>query len=168
MTQRKLTREELQNVLNAMCCLKKVEPLGGHFVYADIVHSGLDAMARHGTTDGKPWQEPQPEIGEGYRVATKADTDRLDLDVVIDGKWVRTGPGVLDGFTYRVPVDRIPTDEDAKARPTVMVRDNPKCSWQPAKLLGVVLESLYPFACDLSGCTTSFTEARFPYPGELP
>ena len=169
MTQRKLTREELQDVENAVRYLRRGLSLGCHVVYASIVLDGLIAIAEYGTSDGKPWQEPQPEIGEGYRVATAGDAQRRDREIWDGECWQLARIGlVVYGEVYRVPVDRIPTDEDAKARPTVMVRDNPKCSWQPAKLLGVVLESLYPFACDLSGSTTAFTEARFPYPGELP
>ena len=163
--QRKLTQEELQDVENAVRYLRRVCNLGWYADSATVVLGGLDELARRGTTDGSPWVEPQPEIGEGYRVATKADTGRLDLDVVIDGRWVRTGPRVLDGFTYRVPVDRIPTDEDAKQRPTVMVSGNPADGWHARRLLGVTAMGFLVASGD---GFTNWKQARFPYPGELP
>lgn len=167
--QRKLTRDELRFASRAAWYLRSVMNHCGLIANGGSVLDQLCEMEAHGTTDGKPWQEPQPEIGEGYRLATEADKDRQDREMHdVHGRWVPAHVGIHAGsYTYRVPKDRIPTDEDAKARPTVMVRDNPKCSWQPARLLGVVPQSMFPFACDLSGCTTSFTESRFPYPGEL-
>ena len=166
MTQRKLTQEELQHVEKASWYLQSVIKQcglirGGGVVLVDY----LTEIAAHGTTDGKPWIEPQPEIGDGYRLATKADNDRLDLEVVIDNRWVKTGPGVLDGFNYRVPVDRIPTDEDAVGRPTVMMAKDGICF--KAMLLAVCPGSYWQF-CGLSeGAVVLERECRFPYPGEL-
>jgi hypothetical protein len=128
----------------------------------------LGEMEAHGTTDGQPYVEPQPEIGDGYRAAMADDGPRLDLEVWCENKWQKTGPGFVPGFTYRVPVDRIPTDEDARQRPTVMVRDNDQLPWQKQTLLavaGVFDKFITSPVADLSACF--WMQARFPYPGEL-
>jgi hypothetical protein len=124
-------------------------------------------MASNGTTDGRPWIEPQPEIGEGYRVATDDDEDRRDLEAWLASRWIKTGPGVCTGVTYRVPVDRIPTDEDAKQRPTVMVRDYETAEWKARSLLAVTDRS-FPFVAGGSGYDSApWRLCRFPYPSEL-
>jgi hypothetical protein len=172
--QRKLTDEELQRVMDARHFLRTVANFGGHSVYASIVLDGLDKMAKECTTDGKPYVEPQPEIGDGYRLATWADKDRRDLEF-----WSKAGGGwqhrkTIHGtpldpdYHYRVPIDRIPTDEDARQRPTVMVRDNDQLPWQKQRLLAVA-GSFDKFitspGAELSACF--WMQARFPYPGEL-
>jgi hypothetical protein len=168
MGQRKLTREELQHVEKASWYLQSVIKQcglirGGGVVLVDY----LNEIAAHGTTDGKPWIEPQPEIGEGYRLATEADNYRRDLEVWYESKWQKTLPGLRDGFTYRVPVDRIPTDEDAKGRPTVMVRDYETAEWKARSLLAVTDRS-FPFVAGGSGYDCApWRLCRFPYPGEL-
>ena len=129
-------------------------------------------MLLHGTTDGKPWIEPKPEIGDGYRPATEADKDRRDLEF-----WSRIGGGWLarqtiygtpldPDYTYRVPIDRIPTDDDARQRPTVMVRHRGEQLWRTMPLVAVV-KSDRPFITLQSTVIWRFQEARFPYPGEL-
>ena len=167
MGQRKLTREELQHVDRAAWYLRSVMNHCGLIANGGSVLDHLNAIEAHGTTDGKPWIEPQPEIGEGYRVATDDDEDRRDLEAWLASKWIKTGPGVCTGVTYRVPVDRIPTDEDAKQRPTVMVRDNDKQDWQARKLLAVTgcLDKF--ITSSSSGVACFWMQARFPYPGEL-
>ena len=175
MTQRKLTEDEMSRIdfaRFAIAALPKWSEISGGEDYWRVGLLMLSDMATHGTTDGKPYVEPQPEIGDGYRVATKADNDRLDLEVVIDDRWVKTGPGVLDGFTYRVPVDRIPTDEDAKQRPIVMVRDDEDSQWKEKKLLGVA-GGHFPFVVVTPDFKPGYYESsqwrlcRFPYTGEL-
>jgi hypothetical protein len=139
----------------------------------DEQFADLLAVADNGTTDGKPCVEPQPEIGDGYRLATWADKDRRDLEF-----WSRIGGGWLarqtihgtpldPDYHYRVPIDRIPTDEDAVGRPTVMVRDNDKQGWQARKLLAVTgcLDKF--ITSSSSGVACFWMQARFPYPGEL-
>jgi hypothetical protein len=168
MGQRKLTREELQHVEKASWYLQYVIKQcglirGGGVVLVDY----LNEIAAHGTTDGKPWIEPQPEIGEEYRVATDDDEDRRDLEAWLASKWIKTGPGVCTGVAYRVPVDRIPTDEDARQRPTVMVRDRDDQNWRPATLLALRSGSSAFVATTPSNLLSSWVHARFPYPGEL-
>ena len=171
--QRKLTDDEKESVIQARWYLRKVVGFMGHPVYSGVVLSGLDEVATHGTTDGKPWIEPQPEVGEGYRLATKSDVGRRDLEF-----WSKTGGGwqhrksfrgaPLDpDYHYRVPVDRIPTDEDAKQRPMVMVRDSDDQNWKPATLLALRSGSLAFVATTPSNLLSSWAQARFPYPGEL-
>lgn len=134
--------------------------------FADLI-----AVANHGTTDGKPYVEPQPEISEGYRLATEADAQRIDREGWGGPEcgWIAAGRGiVMEAIVYRVPVDRIPTDEDAKQRPTVMVRDRDGEKWKPWILLAVVNRN-YPFVAIAVNSTVqdSFAQCRFPYPGEL-
>jgi len=105
MGQRKLTEEELQIVMLSRHLLRKVLEFSKHVHYIGVALEQLDAIALHCTTDGKPYVEPQPEIGEGYRRATEADRGRRDLEVWCEGKWQKTLPGLCDGFTYRVPVN---------------------------------------------------------------
>ena len=167
MGQRKLTDEELRSVLNARHHLRMVSAFACDPVQCGVLLCDLDLVALHCTTDGKPWTEPQPEIGEGYRLGTGNDAWRLDLDVLTEKGWEKTGPGFVPGFIYRVPVDRIPTDEDARQRPTVMVRDREDGPWLASKLLGVVPEYEYQFASNMCGVTVTHRMARFPYPGEL-
>jgi hypothetical protein len=73
----------------------------------DKQFADLLAVADHGTTDGKPWTEPQPEIGEGYRVATEADASRRDRDMCdVHGRWIPAHVGIYaTNCTYRVPID---------------------------------------------------------------
>ena len=170
MGQRKLTDEELQDLMHARHYLRKVTNLGGHTVYASIVLDGLDNMAKECTTDGKPYVEPQPEIGEGYRPATIADKGRRDRDYwnPQEGKWEPASVGMYAGnYTYRVPIDRIPTDEDAKQRPIVMVRDRDGQPYKPAVLYGVKELKLNRFSVLADDMWSCHCQARFLYPGEL-
>jgi len=173
MTQRKLNPEELERVeqarhnLRGMCGWTTTDR---GVDYWRGVDKELSKMLLHGTTDGKPWIEPQPEIGEGYRVATDDDEDRRDLEAWLASKWIKTGPGVCTGVTYRVPVDRIPTDEDAKQRPTVMVRNNERMKWKVVKLIMVAEKAEgihFPFVTIDSLRPDCWACCRFPYPGEL-
>jgi hypothetical protein len=173
MVQRKLTKRELQKVSRAVWYLRSLARVRGDKPYTTIVLNDLEAMASNGTTDGRPYVEPQPEIGDGYRPATLSDKDRRDLEF-----WSKAGGGwqhrkTIHGtpldpdYHYRVPVDRIPTDEDARQRPTVMVSgaSGSMCKWHPATLLAV-LKNCYLGTYE-SGAFSTWTHCRFPYPGEL-
>jgi hypothetical protein len=171
MMQRKLTDEELQDVMHARHYLRMVT------TFADLLQSRiamkyLDLVATHGTTDGKPCVEPQPEVGEGYRVATESDAWRKDVEYFSNlkgnGWFARAvhGKPLESSYHYRVPVDRIPTDEDAKQRPTVMVRHHGEKLWRTMPLVAVV-KSDRPFITLQGTVIWRFQEARFPYPGEL-
>jgi hypothetical protein len=170
MMQKKLTANELQTVMHARQHLRRVVNSGCHSVNMAIVLDEIDAIASHCTTDGKPYVEPQPEIGEGCRVATEADKWRRDRECYDSAAvtWFLAKPGIyLDSVTYRVPIDRIPTDEDAKQRPTVMVRDDGTETWRPVKLI-CVRDQYSPFVgLYESGALNAWKQARFPYPGEL-
>jgi len=172
MGQRKLTDEELQDLMHARHYLRLVARLIGIPTHLGVVLSELDARALHATSDGEPYIEPQPEVGEGYRVATWSDKDRRDLEF-----WSKAGGGwqhrktiygtPLDpDYDYRVPIDRIPTDEDARQRPTVMVRHHGEKLWRTMPLVAVV-KSDRPFITLQGTVIWRFQEARFPYPGEL-
>jgi len=172
MGQRKLTREELQHVDRAAWYLRSVMNHCGLIANGDSVLDHLSAIEVHGTTDGKPWIEPQPEIGEGYRAATEADVKRRDLEFWSDfnQRWMVRAEGPVPLFSdyhYRVPVDRIPTDEDAKQRPTVMVWDYETAEWKARSLLAVT-DRGFPFVAGGPGYDSApWRLCRFPYPGEL-
>ena len=169
-TQRKLTGNELQTVMYARQHLRRVVNSGCHSISMAIVLDELDAIATHGTTDGKPYVEPQPEIGEGYRRAMIEDSHRKDLEVWCGEKWKKILPGFVLGYHYRVPIDRIPTDEDAMQNPrlTVMVQNRVSGEWLKASLLAVITnDATYPFCVLMNGEVDSWMRARFPYPGEI-
>jgi hypothetical protein len=172
MAQHKLNQEGLELVeqarrnLHAMCGWTVT--YRGDAYWRDV-DKELGKMLVHGTTDGKPYVEPQPEIPEGYRRATEADMGRRDRDMWDSrGRWVTAHVGMhASNYTYRVPVDRIPTDEDAKQRPTVMVQDGVSGKWVKASLLAVTNDDTYPFCVLMDGDVDSWMDCRFPYPGEL-
>lgn len=168
MGQRKLTNYEQQLVYKAWNAIGR---LNSQLI--PEIYSRLSGMRVHGTTDGKPYVEPQPEIPEGYRSAVEGDESRQDAKLWVAGDWgdrpassaSRSQP-FDTGVLYIVPVDRIPTDDDAKQRPTVMVRDVVGGPFFKATLLAVV-EHKFPFVVALpSGAVDSHRFCRFPYPGE--
>jgi hypothetical protein len=127
----------------------------------------------HRTTDGKPYVEPQPEVGDGYRPATEADAWRKDVEYFSNLKGNGWFPRAVHGkplessYHYRVPIDRVPTDEDAVGRPIVMVLDGVSGAWAKASLLAVTSDDTYPFCALMDGVVDSWMDCRFPYPGEL-
>jgi hypothetical protein len=137
----------------------------------DEQFADLLAVADHGTTDGKPYVEPPPEIGDGYRVATEAEAWRLDVEFCSCVGWHkrgnRAGKSFVPNYNYRVPVDRIPTDEDAVGRPAVMVQNRVSGEWYRASLLAVTDDATYPFCVLMGGEVDGWMNCRFPYPGEL-
>jgi hypothetical protein len=93
MTQRKYTPEELVKIKDAIDAIDTMPPWcemsEGRTFWSDVLKK-LHDKAKHGTTDGKPWVEPEL------------------------------------------------TDEDAKQRPWVMVRDDEAHGWYgPRKLIAV-------------------------------
>jgi hypothetical protein len=176
MVQRKLTDKELQKVLDGRHCLRKVLEFSKHVHYIGVALEQLDAIAIHCTTDGKPWIEPQPEIGDGYRLATASDIDRRDAtwwDARTKrwedcGAW-SAGMPFDSGRIYRVPVDRIPTDEDAVGRPIVMAKDLDYQKFHPGRLIEVEKGADQEFYVRLNSDQASlwWDQCRFPYPGEL-
>ena len=176
MGQRKLNPEELERVeqarhnLRGMCGWTTTDRGDDYWRGVD---KELSKMLLHGTTDGRPYIEPQPEIGDGYRLATEADAWRKDVQYFSNLRGKGWFPRAVHGkplessYHYRVPIDRIPTDEDAKQRPTVMVRDSNDQNWKPATLLALRSGSLAFVATTPSNLLSSWAQARFPYPGEL-
>lgn len=169
MRQRKLTSEEVVRAEQARHNLRGI--CGWTLTnrgddYWREVDSELCSMIFYQTTDGKPYVDPQPEIGDGYRVATEADSPRRDLEAwnPSSKKWE---PGFIvgDDATYRVPIDRIPTDDDARERPLVMVRDNGINGWLKANLVCVTKRGRRFIVFDGEE-VAPFAECRFPYPGE--
>jgi hypothetical protein len=156
--------EQARRNLHAMCGWTVT--YRGDAYWRDV-DKELGKMLVHGTTDGKPYVEPQPEIPEGYRRATEADKNRRDRQGIFEGEWVQAAMGIcFTGVTYRVPIDRIPTDEDARQRPTVMVRDDAHETWKARTIVAVLAEWFY--AISLGGMhIQTWKQARFPYPGEL-
>jgi len=154
MGQRKLTDEELQDVMHARHYLRKVT------TFADLLQSRiamkyLDLVATHGTTDGKPYVEPQPEIGDGYRVATASDIDRRDVawwDARTKrwedcGAW-SAGMPFDSGRIYRVPVIpeigegyRVATESDAWRKDVEYFSNLKGNGWFPRAVHGKPLES---------------------------
>jgi hypothetical protein len=92
MMQKKLTAAELDMVVNAKSALGAVtwSSMSEGFDYWRSIWESMQAKAKHGTSDGKPWVEP--------------------------------------------PL----TDEDAKERPWVMVRDSVSEPWCGPKVLAYV------------------------------
>jgi hypothetical protein len=176
MGQRKLTLDERSRIdlaRSAIAALPKWSEIsGGEDLWIDALIK-LSDMATNGTTDGKPYVKPQPEIGEGYRPATEADAWRKDVEYFSSLNGSGWFPRAVHGKPlessdhYRVPIDRIPTDEDAVGRPTVMVQDGVSGEWVKAFLLAVTNDDTYPFCVLMDGDVDSWMDCRFPYPGEL-
>jgi len=90
--------------------------------------------------------------------------------------WQRMGAmaehGTTDGKPWVEPV-RVPTDEDAKQRPTVMVRENKgqlvygsHAGQWIRKTLVAVAGGEYPFVTDTEYVAERWKECRFPIEGE--
>jgi len=168
MTQFKLKPDEVAHIEMLRSGLRSMfawEDTNQGHGYWNQVDNELGAMLEHGTTDGKPYVDPQPEIGGGYRAATKEDEGRKDRQYYYDGQWHDASVGTADGTYYRVPVDRIPTDLDARERPLVMVRDKDDAEWIKRPLLAVT-GTRHPFIVGSGNGHTFWAQCRFPYPGE--
>lgn len=162
MPNKKLPSDELKCVQQALLAMGQV--CGAYDVY-----SRLRDMVREGTTDGKPCVDPEPPIPDGWRLAVAGDEGRQDHRYWDRSamRWL-SASGVMerDDSGYIVPVDHVPTDEDAQNRPEVMVRDAASCRWVKAKLYGVVPETSYPFLVCEWPVSGRYKFCRFPYPGE--
>lgn len=118
----------------------------------------------------------EPEMSEGYRKATDADRCRKDVEFwsLIDQEWLPrrnlTGAPLGAKHHYRVPVDRIPTDDASERRPMVMVRDLDTQEWRKRRLIAVdsgTLASSPFYAMNKDGMIAQWKQCRFPYKGEL-
>jgi hypothetical protein len=110
-----------------------------------------------------------PEIPAGYRPATAEDKEcREDLKLWNGTRWVSCSVPAKGEAIYSVPVDRIPTDEDARQnpRPTVLVRDHVSEEPVIGDLYGVKPRGENAFLVLRNGVWGAYRMARFPYPGE--
>jgi hypothetical protein len=143
--QTKLTKEQIEKLKQARNGIKSVlvPTIDHQGVFWLEVLGFLDAKIYNGTSDGKPWVEPEspiPEIPEGYRLAEPDEYKRGDvLFWWIDySKWEpRTYQGSRfddpsEKTIYIVPNDTLLTDEDACVFPRklVMVRQAVKQLWK--------------------------------------
>lgn len=132
----------------------------------------LSRRLRSGSPVFTPVRTGVPDVGAGYREATPDDAFRLDREGYLSmldtlpGWYVVKPNTFIAGVTYRVPVDRVPTDEDARQRPTVMVRDTDCGNWLARTLL-YVNHFGSRFVVRPRQMSTSWALCRFPYPGEL-
>jgi len=146
----------------------------GHDYWQEI-NDKLIARSDNGTNDGLPRVNPEPTIEDGYRKATPEDKDRHDREYWFNAlgrkEWRQAKVGVIaEGAFYQVPVDRVPTDEDAKGRPTAFARDSEGDDWRKVELMRVWSDDrTYRFHCDLleDDEYDNFVFCRFPYEGEL-
>jgi hypothetical protein len=172
--QRKLTEDQKQRINRA--CTDIADMCGwsdtakGKDYWVDVVSELLD-MARHGTTDGKPWVDTEPAIPEGWRLANSRDEYRRE-DVKFwnsyANEWqlrVVRGATFSNEDRYIVPIDRIPTDEEAMTRPRVMVRNRDDEDWKEAVLYGVEDQHSYPYLTK-HGNWRQWRYCRYPYEGE--
>jgi hypothetical protein len=124
MTQRKYTPEELKRIARARDAINMMPPFKWTpegCVYWRNAIDKLNAKINHGTTDGKPWVEPEL------------------------------------------------TDEDAKQRPWVMVRQELQREWTGPCILVCVTKERYSFTAaepDLSQ-TNTWQECRLATPEEI-
>lgn len=174
MTQRKLTTDELEDVLIARQVLRRTTKFASHTIPVCHALDVLDEMAREATTDGKPYVEPEPPIPDGYRLAVAGDEGRRDVKYLCaeDG-WTKrsvAGCAFVNHEHYIVPIDRVPTDDDAKSRPEVMVRDWDGQKWHKDILILVrdCDHSKYKFATtDTERAEiVCWKQARHLHPGE--
>ena len=140
------------------------------FGYWQEVINKLDDKIKHGTSDGKPWVEPEPPIPDGWRRAvdivflslldcSNPSLTRKDIRgnaVAIISKLHHAGiidsdqgsPFDAANTRYIVPIDPPLTDQDACVWPRilVMVRDNEfQPWWGPCPYQGKNDAAEYPF-----------------------
>ena len=174
MTQRRLTVSEHLKVVRAMNAIKTMCDWSctsrGVRYWGQVVRE-LDDMIVQDTTDGQPYVTPALTIPDGYRLAVAGDEGREDCEYLSDNyEWTRrhfVGRDFVEGERYIVPVDRAPTDKEARSRPEVMVRNTESEDWQRRTLLAVIDTGCgficWPDGSDKVGC---WRFARHLYPGE--
>jgi hypothetical protein len=173
--QRKLTEDQKQRINRACTDIAYMcdwsDTAKGKDYWLDVVGELLD-MARHGTTDGKPWVEPEPAIPDGYRLAKDDEYWREDVNFwnSYANEWqlrVTHGTTFSNEDRYIVPIDRIPTDEEAMTRPRVMVRNRDDEAWKEAVLYGVDKTLIYSALAKIGmGTWRQWRQCRYPYEGE--
>lgn len=144
--QRKLTEGEIEKLKQARSNINDVlvPTYDDQGRYWSEVLLSLGDKIKHGTSDGKPYVEPEPPIPEGYRKANGDEYKRKDVQCwyVYSKKWrPRMDQGTeFDppqfSTRYIVPIDPPLADEDARERPWVMCRNHTGGFWVgPSRLL---------------------------------
>jgi hypothetical protein len=139
--QRKLTEGEIEKLKQARSGIGDVlvPTYDDQGLYWAVVLGSLDDKIKHGTTDGKPYVDPEPAIPEGWRRAEADEWKRTDVKFwkSKDKIWLlraKSGPfdEIKTGTRYIVPIDPPLTDEDACVWPRrlVMVRDGKHERWE--------------------------------------
>ena len=150
------------------------------FDYWNEVIRLLDAKINHGTSDGKPYVDPEPPIPEGWRKAEADEWQRRDVQFwhKTEKSWMER-PCMGDPFDppkcntrYIVPIDPPLTDQDACVWPRrwVMVRDKIDRPWEgPLELQGVSKNGSfrYPTNDPKNGICEYYRFARRATPEEI-
>lgn len=184
MMQTKLTKEQIGKLKQAR------NGIFNGFIYSDTDEGGgywrevtdkLDAKIHHGTSDGKPYIEPEPLIPEGYRKANADEWRRKDVKYW-DLRHKDWRPRLLQGVAfdppvmqtrYIVPIDPPLTDEDACVWPRllVMVRNKFYDTWEgPFQYVGrtnVADDDIRYSVWDKSGYHRWYTQVRPATPEEI-
>jgi hypothetical protein len=142
MTQKKLTKENAKSLHEAadiiQGCFNWGDTDEGVHFWGGVVEL-LRSKASNGTSDGKPWVDPEPAMPEGWRRAEPDEWQRRDVQFwhETEKSWMER-PCMGDPFDppkcntrYIVPIDPPLTDEDACVWPRllVMVRDDEVQPW---------------------------------------
>ena len=183
MSQWKLSKEQHDNVRKIASLLSQQSlsfPFACHSVDDQAILSRslqiIAAVAKHGTTDGKIYVEPQPQIPEGYRKAVAGDEGRADAKKYKDGhyfdRWLTKANAVptpfVEGEFYIVPKDIEPQAKHADSFSKVMVRDALSQKWKPAFLVAINQYEPYRFQAlnEKRSNVGRWIFCRLPYPGE--
>lgn len=181
--QRKLTTEQigkLKQARNGICSVRSIweDTDEGRRDWQAVVDL-IDAKIHNGTSDGKPYVDPEPPMPEGWRRAEADEWTRTDTqywDIYRKDWRPRSSQGtafdpVVMKTRYIVPIDPPLTDQDAKARPLVMVRDAVHNDWvrEPKILVSAPPASArYVVVDDVNDKTaTSWEHARRATPAEI-
>ncbi len=145
------------------------------FDYWNEVIRLLDAKIKHGTSDGKPWVDPEPQIPDGWRKAEADEWTRKDVKYwdLYEKDWrprlsqgTAFDPPVMQTH-YIVPIDPPLTDQDARDRPWVMVTDETLGLWVgPRTLLAAPPKTVRYVVGDSPG-VSFWKQARRATPAEI-
>jgi hypothetical protein len=180
MTQKKLTKENAKSLYEAadiiQGCFNWGDTDEGVHFWGRVVEL-LRSKASNGTSDGKPYVEPQTAIPEGWRRAEPDEWQRRDVKYwdLYEKDWrprlsqgTEFDPPVMQ-TRYIVPIDPPLTDQDACVWPRllVMVRDIDRYPWiGPYKYLGKT-DASYSIDPNNGGCATDWKQARPATPAEI-
>lgn len=156
-SQKKLCKESAEKLKWAFPWIDSME---GASFWKDV-YSKLSNKSIYGTNDGLPWVEPVPDTTESFRPAVPEDMltrPRCRVRNLLRGGWKYGTLHIVsnnkacfiecDGVYSWWHIDevevettpklwRIPTDEDAKLRPSCRCRDRLEQPWKSGTLLTV-------------------------------